>query len=129
MRPLTTSRKKSVQKPDIIGKLRIGPHDDREDERRAEHRHHVLAAQPDGSSPAEPLAGSDHFTRSDVLSISVQRPNRHDGTFRAEEGVRTLSVLQLTKHRDWSETLLQRGGIDVMTICQNPRTRIGNISD
>ncbi len=30
------------------------------------------------------------------------------------------------KHRVWSETLMQDRDLDVMTICQNPLTEIGN---
>ncbi len=92
----------------------------------AEHRHDMLAAQPDGSRPTESLAGSDHFTGSDILSVSVQRPDRHDETFRKGGRCSKCFVPQLTNTVSGSETLMQDRDLDVMTICQNPLTEIGN---
>jgi hypothetical protein len=39
--------------------LRVEPHEQREDEGRAEHRDDMLGAEPDGLAPAEALVGSD----------------------------------------------------------------------
>src|SRR5258706_10362929 len=43
------------------GQLWTEPHDDGEDERRAEHRDHVLGAQPDRPRPGQALIGADHL--------------------------------------------------------------------
>ena len=54
--------------------LRVEPHDDREDERRAEHRDDVLRTQPDGPAPGQPLVGPDDVVRAGDAAVAVKLP-------------------------------------------------------
>ena len=58
------------------GELRVEPHDDGEDERRAEHRDHVLCAQADGARPGKPLVRADHSPGGGVFPPwTTRQPN------------------------------------------------------
>src|SRR5690606_38382723 len=48
--------------------------DDRHEDRRAEHREHVLGAKTDRARPAEPLARAHDLARSDDLAVTVTLP-------------------------------------------------------
>jgi hypothetical protein len=50
--------------------------DQRHQEGRAEHRHHVLGAEPDHHRPAEPLVRGNHSPRFDD-PVAVQLPQSH----------------------------------------------------
>ncbi|MPM23084.1 hypothetical protein SDC9_69547 [bioreactor metagenome] len=54
------------------------PGDQRHQEGGAEHRHHVLHADPDGRRPGEPLRRPDDLTGGDVVAVAVHRPRRED---------------------------------------------------
>ena len=54
--------------------VRVQPHEHRGDERSAEHRNHVLGAEPERTGPGEPLVGPDHGPRCGGLSVAVQGP-------------------------------------------------------
>ncbi len=50
------------------------PRDRRHQHGGAEHRHHVLHADPDGARPAQPLVGGDDGARTGDAPVSVQLP-------------------------------------------------------
>lgn len=54
--------------------VRVQPHEHRGDERSAEHRNHVLGAEPERTGPGEPLIGPDHGPRCGGFSVAVQGP-------------------------------------------------------
>src|SRR5690606_35807847 len=51
--------------------LSVQPHDEREDERRTEHRDDVLSTKTDGLAPGETFMGGDDATRADPLCADL----------------------------------------------------------
>ena len=61
------------------GEVRAEPHDDREHERRTEHRDHVLGTETDRATPREPLVGRHRRTGRRGLALVDDLPTKsHD---------------------------------------------------
>ena len=56
--------------------LGVETHDQREDERRAEHGHDVLCTEADRSRPGEPFVRADHIPRRGCLSAVDNAPTK-----------------------------------------------------
>ena len=86
-----------VQMPEnMIARLRVQPHDEREDERGAEHRHHVLGADADRLAPREPLARCHRLARGGIDHVPLE--HRHDVTSFARDAHPSAAPLPDAPH-------------------------------